>query len=83
FLDACRNNPFNAQKFWMAEKLEPVVATRGLARIDSDLGSLIAFSTEPVQVALDGTGALSPYSVSFIKRASEPNKEIRQVLTDV
>ncbi|TBD11922.1 caspase family protein [Rhizobium ruizarguesonis] len=83
FLDACRNNPFNAQKFWMAEKLEPVGATRGLARIDSDLGSLIAFSTEPGQVALDGTGALSPYSESFIKRASEPNKEIRQVLTDV
>lgn len=83
FLDACRNNPFNAQKFWMAEKLEPVGATRGLARIDSDLGSLIAFSTEPGQVALDGAGALSPYSESFIKRASEPNKEIRQVLTDV
>ncbi|MBY3238217.1 peptidase [Rhizobium laguerreae] len=83
FLDACRNNPFNAQKFWMAEKLEPVGATRGLARIDSDLGSLIAFSTEPGQVALDGTGALSPYSESFIKRASEPNREIRQVLTDV
>ncbi|OWV73966.1 peptidase [Rhizobium sp. R339] len=83
FLDACRNNPFNAQKFWMAEKLEPVGATRGLARIDSDLGSLIAFSTEPGQVALDGEGALSPYSESFIKRASEPNKEIRQVLTDV
>ncbi|MBY5409661.1 peptidase [Rhizobium leguminosarum] len=83
FLDACRNNPFNAQKFWMAEKLEPVGSTRGLARIDSDLGSLIAFSTEPGQVALDGTGALSPYSESFIKRASEPNKEIRQVLTDV
>ena len=83
FLDACRNNPFNAQKFWMAEKLEPVGATRGLARIDSDLGSLIAFSTEPGQVALDGSGALSPYSESFIKRASEPNKEIRQVLTDV
>lgn len=83
FLDACRNNPFNAQKFWMAEKLEPVGTTRGLARIDSDLGSLIAFSTEPGQVALDGTGALSPYSESFIKRASEPNKEIRQVLTDV
>ncbi|MBB4192150.1 TPR repeat protein [Rhizobium aethiopicum] len=83
FLDACRNNPFNTQKFWMAEKLEPVGATRGLARIDSDLGSLIAFSTEPGQVALDGEGALSPYSESFIKRASEPNKEIRQVLTDV
>ncbi|MGO6993982.1 caspase family protein, partial [Rhizobium johnstonii] len=32
---------------------------------------------------LDGTGALSPYSETFIKRASEPNKEIRQVLTEV
>ena len=83
FLDACRNNPFNAQKYWMAQTLQPVGATRGLARIDSDLGSLIAFSTEPGQVALDGTGALSPYSEAFVKRASEPAKEIRQVLTDV
>ncbi len=83
FLDACRNNPFNAQKYWMAETLQPVGATRGLARIDSNLGSLVAFSTEPGQVALDGTGSLSPYSEAFVKRVSEPAKEIRQVLTEV
>lgn len=83
FLDACRNNPFNAQKYWVAETLQPVGSTRGLARIDSDLGSLIAFSTEPGQVALDGSGALSPYTESFVKRVSQPAREIRQVLTDV
>ncbi|MBB6487068.1 caspase family protein [Rhizobium lusitanum] len=83
FLDACRNNPFNAQKFWMAQTLQPVGTTRGLARIDGAVGSLIAFSTEPGQVALDGSGALSPYSESFVKHASEPAKEIRQILTDV
>lgn len=83
FLDACRNNPFNAQKFWIAETLQPVGATRGLARIDSNLGSLIAFSTEPGQVALDGAGSLSPYTQSFVKHVNEPAKEIRQILTEV
>ncbi|MEP9374704.1 caspase family protein [Mesorhizobium sp. KR1-2] len=83
FLDACRNNPFNAQKYWIAETLQPVGATRGLARIDSNLGSLIAFSTEPGQVALDGTGSLSPYTQSFVKHVNEPAKEIRQILTEV
>lgn len=83
FLDACRNNPFKNQSFWMAEKLEPVGPTRGLAPIDSDLGSLIAFSTAPGEVALDGAGKLSPYTQYFVDHASVPNKEIRQVLTEV
>lgn len=83
FLDACRNNPFKNQSFWMAEKLEPVGPTRGLAPIESDLGSLIAFSTAPGEVALDGAGKLSPYTQYFVDHASVPNKEIRQVLTEV
>jgi TPR repeat protein len=83
FLDACRNNPLKSNSFWMAEKLEPVGATRGLARIDSNLGSLIAFSTAPGDVAADGAGLLSPYTQFFVEHAVAPNKEIRQVLTEV
>lgn len=83
FLDACRNNPFKTGNFWMAQTLEPVGPTRGLARIDSNLGSLIAFSTAPGEVALDGDGMLSPYTQFFVQHADVPNKEIRQVLTEV
>ncbi|CDZ56641.1 Peptidase C14 caspase catalytic subunit p20 [Neorhizobium galegae bv. orientalis] len=84
FLDACRNNPFNTGQYWVGEKLQPVSgATRGLARIDGNLGSLIAFSTAPGEVALDGAGTLSPYTEYFVKYASQPTKEVREVLTDV
>jgi len=83
FLDACRNNPFKAKKVWLADTLQAVGSDKGLARIDGNLGSLIAFSTEPGQVALDGSGSLSPYTLSFVRNAAIPNKELREVLTDV
>jgi TPR repeat protein len=83
FLDACRNNPFKAKKVWLADTLQAIGSDKGLARIDGNLGSLIAFSTEPGQVALDGTGSLSPYTQSFVRNAVIPNKELREVLTDV
>ena len=55
FLDACRDNPF-------AEKLSRSMGTRsgsvgrGLARLGSGVGSLIAFATQPGNVAMDGQG---------------------------
>ena len=59
FLDACRNNPFNAQKYRMAETLQPVGATRGLARIDSNLGSLVE-ALDVIQAMTSGhSGSLS------------------------
>ncbi len=54
FLDACRNNPFAGRPFSTAQVQTRSAATRGLARIDPGVGSLIAFSTEPGSVALDG-----------------------------
>jgi TPR repeat protein len=83
FLDACRTNPFRIQKFWVADTLKPVGQTAGLARAATNIGSLIAFSTEPGKVAYDGTGPNSPYTTAFVHHIATPNQEIRQALTQI
>jgi TPR repeat protein len=84
FLDACRNNPFAGRPFSTAGEQTRSVATRGLARIDAGVGTLIAFSTEPGNVALDGkSGGLSPFTSAFVTHALTPAIDIRQMLTAV
>ena len=55
-LDACRNNPF-ARSFR--------AVSRGLAPVDAPKGTLIAYATAPGDVALDGTGNNSPYTLAL------------------
>ncbi len=81
FLDACRNNPFKIDRFWIGDTLKAAGASAGLARTNTGLGSLIAFSTEPGAVAFDGTGATSPYTTALIRHVAAPNEEIRKALT--
>ena len=57
-LDACRNNPLT-RSFRSA--------TRGLARMNAPRGSLVAYSTGPGDVASDGDGANSPYTLALAK----------------
>jgi TPR repeat protein len=80
-LDACRNNPFTDRLAGQTRALG--ATTGGLARVSTSLGSLVVFSTAPGAVALDGTGELSPFTASFVKRALEPRVEIRQAVTRV
>ena len=81
FLDACRNNPFKIDRFWIGDTLKTADARQGLARADYGVGSLIAFSTEPGAVAYDGLGALSPYTSALVRHITAPNEEIRRALT--
>ncbi len=72
-LDACRNNPLSRSL--------TRASTRGLARIDSTAaGSMIIFATAPGDVALDGTGANSPFSKALARQILEPGLEIRQMM---
>lgn len=57
-LDACRNNPFPAASR---------SAARGLAIVRAPTGTLIAYSTSPGEVALDGTGENSPYAEALAR----------------
>jgi hypothetical protein len=82
FLDACRDNPFSRR----------LAATRrggspgGLARVDMTLGGvLVAFSTGPGQVAIDGIGAKrnSPFTAALLKHIESPGLEIKSLLAHV
>jgi len=78
-LDACRNNPF----------VEAVAsrsggeAPRGLARVEAGVGSYIAFSTQPGNVALDGDGRNSPFTTALLAHIGEPGLDIHAVMRRV
>jgi uncharacterized caspase-like protein len=44
---------------------------------------LLAFSTAPGQIALDGDGANSPFSVALARHIGAPGVEVQQMLTRV
>ena len=73
-LDACRNNPYRG--IFRS-------ASRGLARIDAPVGSLIAFSTAPGTVAEDGKQTNSPYTNALAKIMSKPGLKIEEVFKRV
>ena len=79
-LDACRDNPF-------AEKLAHGgrgAATRGLGRVEASAeGSLIVYSTQPDNVALDGSGRNSPFTAALLKHIETPGLEVRQMISRV
>jgi len=85
-LDACRDNPFSAG---LARSMgtRSVEVGQGLARVDSGPGTLIAYATEPGNVALDGTDGNSPFTKALLNHISTPNLDVarmlRRVRTDV
>lgn len=76
-LDACRDNPF--ERGFRS-------ASRGLARLDmpaGELGSLLAYSTAPGEVAADGTGRNSPYTSGLLDVLTTPGLTLEQVFKQV
>lgn len=74
-LDACRDNPY-AKSFRSS--------TRGLAVVGkSPRDTLIAYSTSPGQVAMDGRGRNSPYTKALLNNISLPGLPIEQVFKKV
>ncbi len=73
-LDACRNNPY-ASAFKSPG--------RGLARMDAPRGTLVAYSTGPGNVAVDGEGANSPYTLALSQAINTPDVVAEQVFKAV
>lgn len=76
-LDACRNNPYE-RSFRSA--------SRGLVRLEvpaGELGSLLAYSTAPGQVAADGSGRNSPYTRHLLQALRLPDENIYRVFQTV
>jgi hypothetical protein len=82
FLDACRDNPLVAN---LAKSMgtRSSAITRGLARVESGVGTLIAFATEPGNVALDGVGRNSPFAAALLRTIERPGIPISDVMISV
>ena len=56
---------------------------QGLAEMKASVGTLIAYATQPGNVAEDGQGGNSPFTTGILRNIHEPGMEIREILTQV
>lgn len=80
FLDACRDNPLTRSFRASSRSSGP---GKGLAEVKSAAGTLIAFATDPNNVALDGKGRNSPFTKAMLNNISRKDVEIQTMMTDV
>lgn len=82
FLDACRDNP-------LAGNLARTMGTRsagvgrGLAQVQAGVGTFVAYSTQPGNVALDGQERNSPFTAALAASIREPGRNLTSVMIDV
>jgi tetratricopeptide (TPR) repeat protein len=82
FLDACRDNPL-ARSFARSLGARSTSVGSGLAAIQSAVGTMIAYATQPDNVALDGEGRNSPFTAALLKHIATPNLEISALMKRV
>ena len=82
FLDACRNNPL-ARNLARALGTRSAEIGRGLAPVESGSGTLISFSTQPGNVAIDGSGRNSPFAAALAKQISTTSDDLSAQLIAV
>jgi uncharacterized caspase-like protein len=80
FLDACRDNPLTRS---LKAGSRSTSVGQGLARIEEAAGMLIAFSTQPGNVALDGAGRNSPFTKALLNTIETSGATIGDVMIDV
>ncbi len=81
-LDACRSNPF-ADEIANAQATRSGGLSRGLARVYAGVGSFIAYSTQPGNVALDGSGRNSPFTDALLRHLALPGADVHAVMRRV
>jgi uncharacterized caspase-like protein len=82
FLDACRDNPLSRNLARSMGTRSSQIG-RGLAVVESGVGTLISFSTQPGNVALDGEGRNSPFAGALIKHISNGRDDLSTLLIQV
>jgi hypothetical protein len=81
-LDSCRDNPLADQLKRSIGATRALPLQRGLAKIDSPEGMIVAYATQSGRTAEDGTGHNSPYTTAFLKHIEE-NDEIGMIFRRV
>lgn len=81
-LDACRDNPL-ARNLARSLGTRSASIGRGLAQAEAGVGTLISYSTQPGNVALDGSGRNSPYAASLVRRITIPGEDLTSILIGV
>jgi len=81
-VDACRNNPLS-RSLARAMGTRSMQIGRGLARQESGVGTLIAYSTQPDNVALDGEDRNSPFAEAMLKFIDAKGQDISSILISV
>ncbi len=80
-LDSCRDNPFGPMLTQRTgETVTPISIGQGLAKVTGAAGMLIAYATQPGEVAYDGFGEHSPFTESLLAYLEKPGLEIRLML---
>ena len=74
-LDACRNNPFGGRGLR--------AVTSGLAQMQAPEGTLISYATQPGNVAMDGAGKDSPFTVALTEALSKPGMGVFETFNDI
>jgi hypothetical protein len=75
-LDACRDNPFLKQ---MRRSMAARSIGRGLAAVEPESGTLVAFAAKDHEIAFDGDGPHSPFASAFVKYIGAPGLEVRRL----
>lgn len=70
-LDACRNNPFPSQFR---------SSSRGLARVEAPIGSLVVYSTAPGSVADDGDGRNGIFTGHLLEQLRTPGLSLQETV---
>ena len=83
FLDSCRDNPLAQNLARSMGASRSAGLGRGLAIAQGGIGTLLVYATQPGNVALDGTGAHSPFTQALLDNIATPDIEVRQMLSRV
>ncbi|MGO9173345.1 MAG: caspase family protein [Rhodomicrobium sp.] len=82
FLDACRDNPL-ARNLARSMGTRSAAIGKGLAEVQTGVGTFIAYSTQPGNVALDGAGRNSPFTAALAARVLEPGRNLNALMIEV
>ncbi|QYK41019.1 MAG: caspase family protein [Paracoccaceae bacterium] len=78
FLDACRNDP-------LPQSVRGSGQADGLARLQTGVGTFVAFATEPGAVTYDGAGDApnSPFTTALLKHIEAPGLSVSDMMIKV